>query len=147
MKVAELLEIRRQNWQELERLCERVRAARRSRVQAAELSRFAALYRAACADLALADAYQLPPNTVQYLHRLVGRAHNQLYRSRRFDMGTWARALLEEVPQRIFRDGHSVSPYPSGRLAAAILPGSTANGESPSRSSGFSSPRSAMNVR
>lgn len=105
MKVAELLEIRRQNWQELEQLCERVLAARAGRLAAADLSRFAALYRAACADLALADAYQLPPNTVQYLHRLVGRAHNRLYRARRFQIAAWARMLLEDVPRRIFRDG------------------------------------------
>jgi uncharacterized membrane protein SpoIIM required for sporulation len=54
--------------------------------------------------LALADAYQLPPNTVQYLHRLVGKAHNQFYRARRFKFETWRRILLEEVPQRIFHD-------------------------------------------
>ncbi len=54
--------------------------------------------------LALADAYQLPPNTVQYLHRLVGRAHNQLYRGRRFDFSRWGKVLVEDVPQQIFRD-------------------------------------------
>jgi uncharacterized membrane protein SpoIIM required for sporulation len=68
------------------------------------VARFAGLYRAACADLALADAYQLPPNTVQYLHQLVGRAHNQLYRSRIFALAAWGRMLLVEVPQRIFND-------------------------------------------
>ena len=65
----------------------------------ARCSRFGALYRAACADLALAYAYQLPQNTVQYLHRLVGRAHNQLYRSRRFEFAKWADMLLFDVPQ------------------------------------------------
>ena len=104
MKVAELLELRRKNWAELERLCDRLAASRAKDLRAADVSRFAALYRAACADLALADAYQLPPNTVQYLHRLVGRAHNQLYRTRRFALATWSRVLLEDVPQRIFQD-------------------------------------------
>lgn len=104
MKVAELLERRRQNWQELEGLCGRLQARRLRKLKSAELSRFAALYRAACADLALADAYQLPTNTVQYLHRLVGRAHNQLYRTRRFDYAAWAHLLLVDVPQRIFGD-------------------------------------------
>jgi uncharacterized membrane protein SpoIIM required for sporulation len=69
------------------------------------VTRFAALYRAACADLALADAYQLPPQTVHYLHQLVGRAHNQLYRSRTFRTRTWFRELFVHVPQRLFRDG------------------------------------------
>jgi len=104
VKVAELLDLRRKNWAELERLCDRLGAGRGKDLRAADVSRFAALYRAACADLALADAYQLPPNTVQYLHRLVGRSHNQLYRTRRFAYATWSRVLLEDVPQRIFGD-------------------------------------------
>jgi len=78
MKVALLLEKRRQNWQELEGLCTQLSMASKKKLPAAQVSRFATLYRAACADLALAYAYQLPQNTVQYLHRLVGQAHNQL---------------------------------------------------------------------
>lgn len=104
MKVAELLERRRRNWQELETLCDRLQNRRLRRLAAEEISRFAALYRAACADLALADAYQLPAATVQYLHRLVGRAHNQLYRARNFDVGTWGQVLFVDVPRRIFHD-------------------------------------------
>jgi uncharacterized membrane protein SpoIIM required for sporulation len=102
VKVAELLERRRQNWQELEGLCDRM--GRINAPSASEMTRFAALYRAACADLALADSYQLPPNTVQYLDRLVGRAHNQLYRTRKFDTRKWGRLLLFEAPQIIFND-------------------------------------------
>lgn len=106
MKVVELLERRRRNWTELEQFCDQMqpRKGKSGSNAAADMSRFAALYRAACADLALADAYQLPQNTVQYLHRLVGRAHNQLYRSRKFDFRNWLPMLLDEVPQRIFRD-------------------------------------------
>ncbi|MCA9219133.1 MAG: stage II sporulation protein M [Planctomycetales bacterium] len=104
MKVAELLDRRRKFWQELEYLCDSMQAGGRKRLGAAGLTRFATLYRAACADLALADAYQLPPSTVQYLHRLVGRAHNQLYRTRVFDFAAWGRTLMVEVPQRVFND-------------------------------------------
>src|SRR5687768_9444305 len=106
MKVVELLERRRQNWLELERFCDQLHPSKgqANASRAVDMSRFAALYRAACADLALADAYQLPQNTVQYLHRLVGRAHNQLYRSRKFQFKTWLPTLLETVPQQIFRD-------------------------------------------
>jgi len=104
MKVSELLESRRANWQELELLCARLEGSTRRTIEAAALARFAALYRAACADLALADAYQLPPETIDYLHRLVGRAHNQLYRSRTFNVSTWARQLLLDVPRRLFSD-------------------------------------------
>ncbi|HQU46155.1 MAG TPA: stage II sporulation protein M, partial [Pirellulales bacterium] len=48
--------------------------------------------------------YQLPPNTVHYLHQLVGRAHNQLYPSRAFEFDSWAHELLVAVPRRLFRD-------------------------------------------
>jgi uncharacterized membrane protein SpoIIM required for sporulation len=104
MKVVELLERRRPNWQELERLCDGAQAGPSKALPPAEVSRLGALYRAACADLALAYAYQLPQNTVQYLHRLVGRAHNQLYRSRRFEFAKWTHTLLFEVPKTIFHD-------------------------------------------
>ena len=103
-KVVELLKERRKNWQELEQLCGQLENRSRRVLGAETVSRFATLYRAACADLALADGYQLPPNTVQYLHRLVGRAHNQLYRSRHFEFATWGRLLLVQAPAQIFRD-------------------------------------------
>lgn len=104
MKVVDLLESRRANWQELERHCARLASTGRKSLRPADIGRFSELYRAACADLALADAYQLPPNMVQYLHHLVGRAHNQLYRSRTFRFESWAYEMLYAVPQRLFRD-------------------------------------------
>jgi uncharacterized membrane protein SpoIIM required for sporulation len=100
VKVATLLERRQASWLELDRLSSQ--AVRR--MDAPQAARLAELYRSACADLALADAYQLPPGTVQYLHQLVGRAHNQLYRSRRFDVAAWGRTLLHDVPARIRHD-------------------------------------------
>jgi uncharacterized membrane protein SpoIIM required for sporulation len=104
MKVIDLLERRRKNWQELEQLCDQVQGSGTVKLPPATVARFGSLYRAACADLALAFAHQLPQNTVQYLHRLVGRAHNQLYRSRKFEVHRWTEMLLFEVPKRIFND-------------------------------------------
>ncbi len=104
MKVAELLAQRHRNWSELQRMCMQMQGRSQRKFPPDMLTRFAALYRSACADLALADAYQLPPNTVQYLHRLVANAHNQLYRSRSFDIRSWSRTLLVDVPQRLFGD-------------------------------------------
>jgi uncharacterized membrane protein SpoIIM required for sporulation len=104
MKVAELLDTRRDNWRQLEGLCVQMEGRGRRRLGGAGTARFAALYRAACADLALADAYNLPAGTVTYLHRLVARAHNQLYRSRRFDFVKWGHELFHEVPARLRRD-------------------------------------------
>lgn len=103
-KATQIVETRRQGWTHLERLCDELEASNGSRVSPEQRVRFASLYRAACADLALADTYQLPPRTVQYLHELVSRAHNQLYRSRKFRMREWTQTLLREVPVAIVRD-------------------------------------------
>lgn len=104
MKVAELLTERRENWRELEAVCVQLESRRKRRLGAQAIARFASLYRGACADLALADAYNLPPNTVGYLHQLVGRAHNQLYRARSFQFSTWTHELLVALPQRLYHD-------------------------------------------
>ncbi|MBA63461.1 MAG: hypothetical protein CMJ76_13980 [Planctomycetaceae bacterium] len=105
MKVADLLLQRQQQWQELELLCDLVSNRRVASITAEKLSTFASLYRSACADLALADSYNLPPETVEYLHRLVGRAHSRLYRSRRFQFRAWFHVLVFDVPRRILCDG------------------------------------------
>ena len=104
MKVSELLDIRRKQWKELESLCDLIENKGRTQVTSKMMFRFGTLYRAACADLALVDEYRFPQNTIDYLHRLVGRAHNQLYRSRRFDFESWQKTMLEDVPQQIFND-------------------------------------------
>lgn len=106
MKVSELVESRKQGWHQLELLCDQLESRKRSSLRSRHLAQFASLYRSACADLAMADAYQLPAGTIRYLHHLVGRAHNQLYRSRRFDLDAWRRELLVNVPRRLFHDGY-----------------------------------------
>lgn len=104
MKVAQLLERRRAGWAELETMCRELEQHRAKRLGATGILKFAGAYRSACADLALADAYQLPPHTVQYLHELVGRSHNQLYRSKTFRWGLWAHEMFREVPRRLLFD-------------------------------------------
>ena len=104
MKVSDLLESRRQNWRQLDQLCAQMERRRKRSLGATAMARFAALYRSTCADLALAESYQLPSNTVRYLHQLVGRAHNQLYPSRKFNLAGWREELLVRVPQRLFSD-------------------------------------------
>lgn len=104
MKVAQLLERRKVRWSELEAMCRELENGHTRRLGATGVLRFASAYRSACADLALADAYQLPPHTVQYLHDLVGRAHNQLYRSRLFQWQTWGDTMFRRVPTMILFD-------------------------------------------
>ena len=111
MNVAALLDQRRTQWAELETLCDALekrgkvgRKAALAHQGSQGIARFSTLYRSACADLALADAYQLPPATVTYLHRLIARAHNQLYRSQRFEPSSWIDMIFFEAPQQIFAD-------------------------------------------
>jgi uncharacterized membrane protein SpoIIM required for sporulation len=111
MNVAKLLEKRRVQWSELEKLCDAMEMRGRTektglkKHQGAEgIARFSTLYRAACADLALADTYQLPPGMVTYLHRLVARSHNQLYRADKFEPQRWSTIIFETAPRQIFAD-------------------------------------------
>ncbi len=115
MKATEYLQQRQPVWQKLEQLCRRLERGPRA-LKAAELIAFAKLYRATCADLALANAHQLPEPTIRYLHQLVARAHNLLYRSRFFRFGEWVRELLFRLPRRLFLD-----PYL--RVAAVLFYG------------------------
>lgn len=68
-------------------------------------ARFATLYRSACADLALADAYHLPDATVGYLHHLVARVHLRFYRRLSLSWRRIAHQVLVEVPGRLYGDG------------------------------------------
>jgi uncharacterized membrane protein SpoIIM required for sporulation len=52
----------------------------------------------------MAEQYRLSPETVSYLHGLVGRAHNTIYRSRRFQAHLWWDVAFRQAPQQIFRD-------------------------------------------
>jgi uncharacterized membrane protein SpoIIM required for sporulation len=102
MKVVELIEKRQPFWDELEQLCDEISTQKNS--STAVVTRFTSLYRAACADLALAESYQLPPSTVDYLHRLVARSHSQLYRSRTFQWREWSDKIFVDTPKLIFND-------------------------------------------
>ena len=95
---------RRTRWAELEKFCDHLEKVRGSVLSADDAARFASLYRSACADLAMAEAYQLPENTVDFLNRLVGRAHNQLYRSQKFQLRTWGRQVFVDVPRALIND-------------------------------------------
>ncbi len=103
MRIAELLERRRDGWRELEQMCDTM-TPMSQRPSAQKAARFAGLYRAACTDLAMAEQLKLPPASVDYLHRLVGRAHSQLYRSNRFPTDRWWRYITVIAPRTIFED-------------------------------------------
>lgn len=105
MKAEDVLEKRKVQWSKLEEYLSGSRLGmRRSTWSPEQVLEFSELYRAACTDLALAQAYRLPPQTVDYLHNLVGRAHNRLYRSQKYDLASWWNVMFHDAPQQIFRD-------------------------------------------
>ncbi len=100
----QMLEHCRKRWNRLEQLLGQSRRQRLLR-GGAWVMELSDLYRAVCADLALADQYRFSPETVAYLHDLVGRAHNAIYRSRKFQLHAWWTVAFREAPRQIFRDG------------------------------------------
>ena len=117
MRVADRLAHRESSWRELDGLLARIDSQPIRRATAADVLRLGELYRAACTDLMLAEAHDLPRDTVGYLHTLVGRAHNAVYRGKGFRFSDWGTTLFGTVPRRIRTD-------PAVRLAALAFWGS-----------------------
>ena len=103
MKVADLLESRQAQWRELDSLCTVGRLSEQEHVAGRDRPIFGPVSRR-LPDLALVYAYQLPPETIRYLHQLVARAHNQLYRGEALRFTGWFREILVAVPQRLLAD-------------------------------------------
>lgn len=103
-KSADNLMRRRLQWHQLEQLLDELSNRRIRGARGEALIELSNLYRSACADLAMADQYRLSPETVTYLHGLVGRAHNRIYRSGRFQYDRWLDLVFRQAPQLIFKD-------------------------------------------
>lgn len=103
-KTADSLIARREAWSRLEQLLKEIGKRRLKNANGQALVELSDLYRSACADLAMAEQYRLSPETVTYLHDLVGRTHNAVYRSRRFQVQHWSKLLFRDAPQQIFQD-------------------------------------------
>ncbi len=104
MRVVDRLAQREAAWRELDQHLTAFRSERVAGTASERVVRMAELYRSACADLMLAESYDLPRETVAYLHDLVARAHNRLYRSRGFRFRTWAAEVFHAVPRRLRSD-------------------------------------------
>lgn len=98
---ARVVQQRRPDWLALEGLIAGESRTTTPASRALDLSR---LYRSACTDLALAEAYHLPlPNQV-YLHALVAQAHLRFYRRLRIGWAALRRLLFVVVPGRLYGD-------------------------------------------
>ena len=117
MRVADRLAQREVSWRELDRLITWLDGRPLRRATPSEVIRLGELYRSACTDLMLAEAHDLPRDTVVYLHNLVGRAHNAVYRGQGFRFADWGEILFGRVPRQLRSD-------PALRLAALLFWGS-----------------------
>ena len=102
--LADTLAKRRADWQRLELMLAQISRGNLKGMRGESISELNSLYRSACADLAMAEQYRLSPDTINYLHNLVGKAHNSIYRSRRFQLSEWWEIAFHKAPQQIFRD-------------------------------------------
>lgn len=104
MRVAERLAKREATWRELDALVLELEDRKWQASSAHEAIRLGELYRSVCSDLMLAESYDLPAETVSYLHSLVGRGHNAVYRVKGFKLKDLAEAILVEAPRRLRSD-------------------------------------------
>jgi uncharacterized membrane protein SpoIIM required for sporulation len=104
---------RKEVWQELENLLD---TARRSnyRLKPAQIDRLGALYRAAGADLAIAQRDYPGRDVTVYLNRLVSQAHAVVYRGRPLAWGRLRRFVTHGFPRAYRR----IWPF---TLAAALM--------------------------
>ena len=102
--LAETLQKRRTEWYRLEKLTDQLGSGSLSGVPGERIAELSELYRSACADLAMEEQYRLSPEISVYLHGLIAKAHNTLYRSRKFQYSEWFDVLFRVAPQQIFRD-------------------------------------------
>ena len=114
MRVADRLAQREAAWRELDRLLVWLDGRPLRRATPSEVIRLGELYRSACTDLMLAEAHDLPRDTVNYLHNLVGRGHNAVYRGQGFRFSDWGEILFGKVPRQLRSD-------PALRLAALLF--------------------------
>jgi len=109
MTAAEFAGQRRQDWIELERLLAASARARRLRGSSEELSRFASLFRSACADLARARASGYPDDLCDYLNSLTARSHNLFYVAPPFDPRLISRFFTLLFPMAVRRNAAYVT--------------------------------------
>ncbi len=120
MNLDKFLQQRQDSWRRLEQLLDKVRDARSSdrAIAQAEIDDLGRLYRAATADLALAQRDFPAQQATAYLNGLVGRAHATLYRGQPLRRDALPRFYRTTFP-RLYRD---LLPYTSAAFLLFFLP-------------------------
>jgi uncharacterized membrane protein SpoIIM required for sporulation len=91
----------RPRWQRLETMLGFIETRGPRRTDRPFLRELSSLYRATTGDLAFAQTHYRGTTLLLFLHQLVARAHNQIYRPRRFSLRAAGRFFFNEIPQSV----------------------------------------------
>ena len=91
----------RPRWQKLESMLGTLESRGLKRTERRFLQELIALYRATTGDLAFAQTHYRGTTLLLFLHQLVARAHNQIYRPHRFSLAAAVGYFRNEVPRAI----------------------------------------------
>ena len=91
----------RPRWQRLETMLAVIETRGPRRTDRPFLRELSSLYRAAAGDLAFAQTHYRGTTLLLFLHQLIARAHNQIYRPHRFSTRAAGRFFFNEIPQSI----------------------------------------------
>ncbi len=99
----------RPRWQRLDEMLGVIESRGPRRTTLPFLHELSSLYRDTTSDLAFAQTYYRGTTLLLFLHQLVARAHNQIYRPHRVTPGETARFFFSEIPQAVRRHLQAVA--------------------------------------
>ena len=91
----------RPHWQRLEEMLGVIETRGPRKTDRSFLRELSALYRATTGDLAFAQTHYRGTTLLLFLHQLVARAHNQIYRPHRFSGDAASRFFFHDIPQAV----------------------------------------------
>src|SRR5271156_2979734 len=91
----------RPRWQRLETMLGFIETRGPRRTDRPFLRELSALYRATTGDLAFAQTHYRGTTLLLFLHQLIARAHNQIYRPHRLSSRATGRFFFNEIPQAV----------------------------------------------
>src|SRR5471032_2113151 len=91
----------RHHWQRLETMLGVIETRGPRKTDRPFLQELSALYRATTGDLAFAQTHYQGTTLQLFLHQLVARAHNQIYRPHRLSLRVLGKFVFQEIPQAI----------------------------------------------
>lgn len=101
MTIGAFVRKKRPHWQRLEEMLGLMEGRAAVSRQRAFLRELSANYRATAADLAFAQTHFRDTTVLQFLHQLVARAHNQIYRAQAISGAQFAHFFRREIPAAV----------------------------------------------